>query len=161
MKSSPQALRIVLASAVIVAAIVWLAVSGYEPNKTYYVTIPELAGMGQKAYKAHLRVEGFVLPGSIQQNGVHASFVLNEYESHTEKAAAGRTLRVTYTGADPLPDTFKDDAQALAEGSYGQDGVFRATAIQAKCASKYESAQKPATTGSAPASAQKPASNRP
>jgi cytochrome c-type biogenesis protein CcmE len=38
-----------------------------------------------------------------------------------------------------LPDTFKSGAQALADGKLGHDGVFRASRIQAKCASKYES----------------------
>ena len=35
-------------------------------------------------------------------------------------------LKVAYTGTDPLPDTFKDGAQALADGKLGKDGVFRA-----------------------------------
>ena len=47
-------------------------------------------------------------------------------------------LRVAYLGADPLPDTFRDGAQALADGKLGRDGVFQANKIQAKCASKYE-----------------------
>jgi cytochrome c-type biogenesis protein CcmE len=47
-------------------------------------------------------------------------------------------LKVAYTGADPLPDTFRDGAQALADGKLDKDGVFRAAKIQAKCASKYE-----------------------
>jgi cytochrome c-type biogenesis protein CcmE len=52
-----------------------------------------------------------------------------------------KTIRVSYQGMEPLPDTFKDDAQALAMGTYGRDGVFHATQIQAKCASKYAPAQ--------------------
>ena len=32
-------------------------------------------------------------------------------------------------------------SQALAEGSFGQDGVFHAKALQAKCASKYAPAK--------------------
>ena len=47
-------------------------------------------------------------------------------------------LDIPYTGSDPLPDTFRDNAQALADGRLGSDGVFRANKIQAKCASKYE-----------------------
>ena len=47
-------------------------------------------------------------------------------------------MRVAYTGTDPLPDTFKDGAQALADGKLGKDQVFRAAKVQAKCASKYE-----------------------
>ncbi len=49
-----------------------------------------------------------------------------------------RVLNVVYTGTDPLPDTFKDNAQALADGRFGPDGIFEASKIQAKCASKYE-----------------------
>ena len=45
---------------------------------------------------------------------------------------------MVYRGSDPLPDTFRDGAQALADGKMGPDGVFRASQIQAKCASKYE-----------------------
>ena len=36
-----------------------------------------------------------------------------------------------------MPDTFRDGAQALADGKLDKDGVFRAGPIQAKCASKY------------------------
>jgi cytochrome c-type biogenesis protein CcmE len=104
-----------------------------------------------------LRVEGFVKPGSIEHNGPHVDFVLNEFESHSPKAATGRVLKVSYKGSEPPPDTFKDDAQALAIGSYGRDGVFHATVLQAKCASKYAPAgpnqpgAKPAQPAAAPA----------
>jgi cytochrome c-type biogenesis protein CcmE len=47
-------------------------------------------------------------------------------------------LSVHYVGKDPLPDTFRDYATAIIDGKYGRDGVFTATAMQAKCASKYE-----------------------
>ena len=137
MKISPNTLRIGIAAAIIVGTIGWLAWSGYGANKSYYVTIAELGGMGDKAYHTQLRVEGFVQPGSIQQDGPHVDFILNEFESHSPKAASGRLLKVSYKGSEPPPDTFKDDAQALAEGSYGRDGVFHATVLQAKCASKY------------------------
>jgi cytochrome c-type biogenesis protein CcmE len=79
--------------------------------------------------------------------------VLNEFESHTPKAASGRLLKVVYNGSEPPPDTFKDDAQALAIGTYGRDGVFHATVLQAKCASKYAPAQpgaQPAQPNAAP-----------
>jgi len=137
MKISPNSLRIGIAVAIILGTVGWLAFSGYGASKSYYVTIAELGGLGDKAYKNNLRVEGFVKPGSIEQSGTHVNFVLNEFESHSPKAATGRVLRVTYKGTEPPPDTFKDDSQALAEGTYGRDGVFHATLLQAKCASKY------------------------
>src|ERR1035438_3707467 len=159
MKISGNTVRIGIATAVILGTIAWLALTGYKANKSYYVTIAELGGMGDKAYHSQLRVEGFVVPGSIEQNGTHVDFVLNEFESHSPKAAAGRMLKVTYKGTEPPPDTFKDDSQALAEGSYGRDGVFHAGVLQAKCASKYapagpnQPAAKPAPAAPAKSSA--------
>jgi cytochrome c-type biogenesis protein CcmE len=48
-----------------------------------------------------------------------------------------QTLSVDYNGTEAPPDTFKDESQALADGSFGRDGVFHAKQLQAKCASKY------------------------
>jgi cytochrome c-type biogenesis protein CcmE len=145
MKSSPNSVRIGIAVGVIVCTIGWLAYSGYGSSKSYYVTIAELGGMGDKAYKSNLRVEGFVKPGSIEHNGPHVTFTLNEFESHSPKAGTGRTLQVIYKGSEPPPDTFKDDSQALAMGTFGRDGVFHANQLQAKCASKYAPGQPGAT----------------
>ncbi len=127
-QTRPQSIRIAAAVAVIVGVIVYLAVTGVQANKSYYVTINELQGLGQKAYTRHLRVAGNVAPGSIAHHGAGAKFVLVENDKH---------LRVDYDGQEPPPDTFKDNAQALAIGTYGRDGVFHATELQAKCASKY------------------------
>jgi cytochrome c-type biogenesis protein CcmE len=155
MKISGNTWRIGIATAVIVGTVAWLALSGYNANKSYYVTIAELGGLGDKAYHSQLRVEGFVVPGSIEQNGTHVDFVLNEFESHSPKAPSGRLLKVAYKGSEPPPDTFKDDSQALAEGSYGRDGVFHASVLQAKCASKYAPAgpNQPGVKPAAPATA--------
>ncbi len=123
------------------AAVVYLAVTGVQANKSYYVTINELQGMGPKAYTRHLRVAGNVAPGSIAKHGVGADFVLVEND---------RRLPVAYDGTEPTPDTFKDNAQALAIGMYGRDGVFHATELQAKCASKYAPKQSAAPGAAAP-----------
>lgn len=142
MQPRSQTFRIGLAVVVVIGVIAWLAVSGIQANKSYYVTITELQGMGDKAYTRHLRVAGNVEPGSIVHSGTHARFVLLEL---------GRRLPVQYAGVEPPPDTFKDNAQALAIGTFGRDGVFHATELQAKCASKYAPAQKPGSTPAAPA----------
>lgn len=126
-----------IAGAIVVATVVWLAISASGNAKSYYVTINELNAMGNKAYKVNLRVAGNVQPGSITRFGPNANFTLVEQ---------GKTLRVVYEGAEPPPDTFKDEAQALAIGTYGRDGTFHATQLQAKCASKYA----PAKPGAAP-----------
>src|ERR1700761_6400690 len=142
MKSTSQGTRIGIAIFVILGVIVYLAITGVQSNKSYYVTITELQGMGDKAYTRHLRVAGNVEPGSIERNGTHAQFVLLEL---------GKRLPVQYAGVEPPPDTFKDNAQALAIGTFGRDGIFHATELQAKCASKYAPAQKPGSAPAAPA----------
>jgi cytochrome c-type biogenesis protein CcmE len=113
----------------IVGSLVWLAFSGVKDTKTYYKTIPELEKMGVQAHGQRLRVGGDVQPGSIVKNGARVSFQLHQ---------GAKTLSVVYTGTEPLPDTFKDNAQALAEGRLAANGTFEANHIQAKCASKYE-----------------------
>ena len=115
--------------AIVIGTLVWLATASMSDNKTYYKTITELGQMGTKAYNARVRVGGDVETGSIQRVGSRVEFVLAQ---ETTK------LKVAYTGTDPLPDTFKDGAQALADGKLGKDGIFVANRIQAKCASKYE-----------------------
>ena len=132
-KKSP--VKFIVAATIILATIGYLSFTGGRDNKSYYVTISELQGMGNKAYVRHLRVAGNVAPGSIHRSGTNATFDLLEQ---------GRKLSVVYQGSEPPPDTFKDDSQALAVGTFGHDGVFHATELQAKCASKYAPA--PTTT---------------
>jgi len=114
----------------------YLAYTGVQDSKRYYVTIKELNGMGKEAYAKRLRVAGNVVPGSIKRSGTRVDFTLKENDL---------TLPVSYTGTEAPPDTFKDDSQALADGSFGRDGVFHAKQLQAKCASKY--APQPGATG--------------
>ena len=134
--------KIILAALIVMATLAWLAFTGVRDNKSYYVTIGELQAMGNKAYVRHLRVAGNVAPGSIHRSGTFVDFNLLE-QNHT--------LKVSYRGVEPPPDTFKDDAQALAVGTYGHDGVFHATQLQAKCASKYAPAKPAAPTATAAA----------
>jgi cytochrome c-type biogenesis protein CcmE len=134
--------KILVATVIILATVSWLAYTGVRDTKSYYVTIGELNAMGNKAYTRNLRVAGNVAPGSIQRAGMDVRFTLDEQ---------GKKLQVNYQGSEPPPDTFKDDAQALAVGTYGRDGVFHATQLQAKCASKYAPAAnaKPTNTATA------------
>src|SRR5271168_2529159 len=130
--------------AVILLSLGFLAYTGVQDSKSYYVTIKELNGMGNDAYAKRLRVAGNVVPGSIKRSGTQVNFLLKENDL---------TLPVSYNGTEAPPDTFKDDSQALADGSFGRDGVFHAKQLQAKCASKY--APSPGTTAQ-PGSARDP-----
>jgi cytochrome c-type biogenesis protein CcmE len=121
-------LRFGSAIAVIILTLSYLAYTGVQESKSYYVTIAELQTMGDGAHSKRLRVAGTVQPGSIKRKGTTVEFILVENE---------KTLPVIYKGTEAPPDTFKDESQALAEGQFGEDGVFHAKQLQAKCASKY------------------------
>lgn len=116
---------------IIVVSLAFLAWLGYGESKTYYHTIAELQTLSGSARTQRMRVAGTVEDGSIRHLSGRIDFVL---------VGEGKTLPVSYIGTDPLPDTFKDKAQALVEGRPGPDGRFVAEHVQAKCASKYEAA---------------------
>ena len=129
---SNKYLKFGAATLIILVSLGYLAYTGVQESKSYYVTIKELRAMDDSVYSKRLRVAGNVVPGSIKRQGTRFEFSLNE---------EGRVLPVVYTGMEAPPDTFKDDAQALAEGKFGRDGVFHAQQLQAKCASKYQRQQ--------------------
>src|SRR5579885_1670978 len=111
---SPQTtkfLKFGSAMVVILLALGYLAYTGVQESKSYYVTIKELRGMDDSVYSKRLRVAGNVQPGSIRRSGTRVEFVLVEQD---------QSLPVIYTGTEAPPDTFKDESQALAEGSFGR-----------------------------------------
>ena len=121
-------IRFGIAIALVVVSLGYLAFTGVQQSKSYYVTIKELQAMNDSRYAKRLRVAGNVVPGSIRRQGSHVEFALKENDL---------SLPVVYFGTEAPPDTFKDDSQAMAEGRFGRDGIFHANQLQAKCASKY------------------------
>ena len=132
--------KFLVGSGIIVVTLCLLAYVGFTQSKTYYHTISELPTLQAAALHQRMRVSGNVRAGSISHRDGRIDFVLEEQN---------KTLPVSYVGRDPLPDTFKDGAQALVEGNLTNDGSFQAEQIQAKCASKYQ-----ASPTGAPAAAQ-------
>jgi cytochrome c-type biogenesis protein CcmE len=122
-------LKFAIGIGVIVAVVGWLAVSGFEQNKTYYVTVGEL--LSGKTARQRVRVGGVVAAGSMDRHGGQVHFRLSQDAA---------SVPVVYVGTDTLPDTFVEGSEAIIEGNYTPDGVFEAEQVQAKCASKYQSA---------------------
>jgi len=134
-----------LGMGIIVAALGFLAWLGYGESKTYYHTIVELQTLKSSERSQRMRLGGTVAVGSIRRLAGRVDFVLE---------GEGKALPVSYSGSDPLPDTFIDKSQALVEGRLGTDGRFMAEHVQAKCASKYEAAPGGDTKGAAAGSTQ-------
>jgi cytochrome c-type biogenesis protein CcmE len=106
----------------VLGTLAWLAVGGISETKTYYKTVAELKQLGNQAQEKRLRVGGDIAPHSIVRQGANVSFTLAQDKLRMD---------VVYSG--------------MADGKLGADGVFHATKIQAKCASKYEA--KPVVKG--------------
>ena len=130
MPSKAKKIKFGVGFGIILTTLVWLAYSGIQESKTYYVTVPELLAHSDAAER-RFRVAGDVQVGSIRRTRGRTEFTLE---------ADGETLQVYYTGTEPLPDTLMDRAEAIADGRYQEDGTFHAEMVQAKCASKYEAA---------------------
>ncbi len=134
--------KFAIGAGIILATLVWLGWVGVTQSKTYYHTIAEISALKGSALHQRIRVGGNVRAGSISRLPGRVDFVL-------EEQGRGEALNVSYVGRDPLPDTFKDGAQALVEGRAMPDGRFVAEQVQAKCASKYEAAPGQTTPGAA------------
>ncbi|MBZ5627288.1 MAG: cytochrome c maturation protein CcmE [Acidobacteriia bacterium] len=142
LKSRLTYIRFGVAIAIVIVSLGYLAFTGVQQSKSYYVTIKELRDMNDSRYAKRLRVAGNVVPGTIKRQGSRVEFALKENDL---------TLPVVYLGTEAPPDTFKDDSQAMAEGRFGRDGIFHANQLQAKCASKYAPApDQPGAPGSQP-----------
>lgn len=137
--------------AIIVITLSALAWIGAKESQTYYHTVAELPKLTSAQLRQRMRVGGDVAAGSIKHMPGRIDFTLKE---------ADQTLHVSYVGADPLPDTFKDGAQCLVEGHAMPDGRFVAEQVQAKCASKYEAAPGAPDAGGGEPQTVSPADNR-
>ena len=124
--------KFLFAGALIVGGICFLMFSGINDSMVYYYTLGELQTDSARLSGQGVRISGHVKPGTIDrdENGSKVEFLVYERTS-------SRTMPVVYEGI--IPDTFKDDAEVVVEGTYLADSpAFRANTLLAKCPSKYE-----------------------
>ncbi|MBN2243643.1 MAG: cytochrome c maturation protein CcmE [Acidobacteria bacterium] len=130
-------MKFVVGGIIIIAALFWLGLVGFEESKAYYITVDEYRSMQESLAGKTIRLAGDVVPGSIDRSKTRMEFVIGSGKSR---------IKVRYVGSDIIPDTFNDESQALVEGSIADNGVFHARRIEAKCASKYEAEYKSRTS---------------
>ncbi len=119
--------KFLIGGLIIVLAISFLGVVGFQRSATYYFTVSELLTQGKIVPNDNVRVNGQVVPGSVEQAaGRLLKFTITE---------GGQSLPVVYQGA--VPDTFKAGIDIVVEGHLNSTGVFQANAMLTKCPSKY------------------------
>ena len=121
--------KIVIGVLLIVGALAYLIIGGFQDTAVYYMTVPELYAKGDLPQNQGVRVSGYVVPESIQWD---ASAIKLDFAM----AENGDTLLVTYNGI--MPDQLGDAQQVVVEGLIGNSGVLTAEKIFLKCPSKYE-----------------------
>jgi len=124
-----KGIQLTIGLVIIAGGLVALAGVSFQQNLVYYVTVSEFLDSGGNLPPQGLRVNGRVVPGSIvrSEQGIGVTFSITD---------GSRSMEVNY--AKELPDTFKGGAEVVVEGRVRQDGVFHASFLLAKCASKYE-----------------------
>ena len=121
----------------VAAVVTYLAWTGVSEAMVYYLTPVELMQRVEADPTFHdvgVRVSGGVVAGTYQlAEGEHLhTFIVRDLVDEAT------TFAVEFR--DALPPTFSDEAEVVLEGRLRSDGVFEATTLQTKCASRYEAA---------------------
>jgi cytochrome c-type biogenesis protein CcmE len=126
-------LRWISLAAVVAACVGYLVYSATGKTAEYYQTISEAKAGSASA--ASVRVLGTV-QDDVQKldGGQEVRFTASD---------GGSAMLVDYRGT--VPDIFKPGIQVVVEGRTGQDGVFHAQTLLAKCPSRFTAGGSPST----------------
>jgi cytochrome c-type biogenesis protein CcmE len=118
----------ILISMAVLSVIAYLIYTGLRDTMTYYLTVSEVLAQSTENQGQTLRVGGNVSPGSVQWDPKNLKLI---FVIQDENAS----ITVNFRGV--VPDSFKPGGEVVVEGTYTDDGTFKATTIMPKCASKY------------------------
>ncbi len=121
--------KFLIGGVILICALGYLLYMGFGSTTAYYSTVSELLDAGDSIYGQDIRVNGTVVPGSIDSDDIN----LNHEFTITDEAG---DLLVMYHGV--VPDAFEDGVEVVVQGKLQSDGIFYATTVLAKCPSKYE-----------------------
>jgi cytochrome c-type biogenesis protein CcmE len=131
-------LGLLLALLAIVGAVLVLVFTSFKGSAIYSMGVDQLLKEQAKYDGRNVRVKGMLVKGTLARRDDPC-----EYRFKLEENK--QILSVEYPQC-VVPDTFRDmpgmDVEVTAEGKMGKSGAFEATAIMAKCPSKYEMKQK-------------------
>lgn len=109
-----------------------LMASSAKETAQYFLTPTELANKieaNPRFVKTGVKIGAAVVNGTIQRAPDGRSVTFKMTDTTT-------TYTVHYKGV--IPDTFTDGVGVVVEGRLNDEGVFEATTLLAKCASRYE-----------------------
>ncbi len=120
-------------SLVIVTTIIYLIYTGVSQTSVYFFTVSELINKKDTIYAEGVRVNGTVVPGSIDKDK-------SNLKVNFEITDSKKNLLVHYEGI--IPDMFKENIDVVVEGTVDQNGNLNANTLLTACPSKYEAEKK-------------------
>ena len=122
MKARHRRFAWIAAGVAVLGVAVALVLNAFQSNLVFFFT-PTQVAQKEAPQGRPFRIGGLVENGSIKRipNSVDVTFVVTD---------TAQRVPVTYSGL--LPDLFKEGKGAVAQGSLGPDGTFRATEVLAK-----------------------------
>ena len=125
--------KLIIAAAVFLLALGYLAFNAFQGATAYYLTVGELVAKGSSVYDKNVRVNGKLVLSSFErdQDGTSLRFALSDGED---------AIQAVHQGI--VPDLFfNEHSEILLEGTYGSGGVLDAQSIIVKCPSKYQAVE--------------------
>ncbi len=120
MTSKQKRLALILGGLGVIAAAVTLVLTAFNQNLVFFFTPSQITAKEAPTGRT-FRLGGMVETGSVKRDGVNVSFRVTD---------TAQTVSVAYAGI--LPDLFREGKGVVAQGTLGDDGVFRAKEVLAK-----------------------------
>lgn len=129
-----RSLGLLIALLVMGAGILVLVFTSFDKAAVYSKTVDQLLAQKEKLAGRNVNVNGILVKGTLKRRDDPCEYRFTLHKN-------GVTLPVRYAQC-VVPDTFQDlpymDVDVTATGKLSDAGYFEASAIMAKCPSKYE-----------------------
>lgn len=140
--------KFLLGGGLIVAAVVYLLISGTMQGARFFITVDEVVN-NPSYINQTVRISGAVIGESIEYDSENATiyFTIANIPSEFDDLATAlheATLDPNATRLDvvvknePMPDLLQNEAQAILTGEIQEDGTFSASELLLKCPSRFE-----------------------
>ncbi len=120
MTTKQKRLALILGGLCVLGVATALVLTAFNQNLVFFFTPSQITAKEAPTGRT-FRLGGMVEVGSVKREGINVSFRVTD---------TAQIVPVTYSGI--LPDLFKEGKGVVAQGTLGDDGVFRAKEVLAK-----------------------------
>lgn len=120
----PSRMPLLLLGVIVLGVFFAVGYTMFTRSVVYYKTPTEVLSMqGER-----VRISGTVVAGTVQTDVTKGTVAFDVTDGTS-------TVPILFEG--PAPDTLRDGAEAVGEGTLGADGIFHADKLFARCPSKF------------------------